>query len=312
MNKKIFIIIIAVIFLFFLSTIITFTHTKSVKEYENNIYCDFSAMCYEFEGNHLLYYEDVDETENYYEDILDRSCIYTKIFNTCRENIISWDQNRIEIKKGDFIESYYNVEKTFRDNNQIDLTNKVFKNKNLELFFVSNNSVIVSGNNKAQEKCNCYISATTIDDYGRIRYEYKNKVYDKENNSNMYSLDIKNDEILGFQKVTKNQLSRIDFSYFDQNYDYIVDDKYYVTGHYKFKKTQISNAVELRLNKNKVTVTMPNIITGDYNTNEYDLKIVEVNDKYILYDIPADGNQYYYDIKKETICTYNNCSEKID
>ena len=42
------------------------------------------------------------------------------------------------------------------------------------------------------------------------------------------------------------------------------------------------------------------------------LEIKQYNDKYIQYDYKTNSNTIYYDLEKETLCSYKICYEKVD
>ena len=306
-KKKLPIIILIVGIVLIIAAVIVSILTVSHTRYKNETYCSDSAMCYIYDGVFLKFYEDEDETEDDYLDILWHSCIYTGLLNTCKEKILSWDENKMYVQEDkNSIEGYYNVKVRFKGEEKVDLTGKGYQNKKLDLYFTNTYQVIVSGENKSQEICNYYIEAYEFDDYTSVRYECPNKSYDKEDVHHTYTFDIKKDLVMGFKKASKEDLKHIDFSYYDEEYQPIIKDEYYITGHYKVENNPpYSYEEEVWFNAKEVRIK-----TSNYDQS-FPLSITEVNDKYILYDIKGFGDRYYYDLEQKTICSYGTCYEKV-
>ncbi len=314
-SKKIILSLFIVGFLFIVSSIIITMLTTQARKYKDVVYCSDHGMCYIYDGLYLKYYEDEDESEDNYLDYEVNSCIYTSIINTCDEKIISWDQNKMYIKteyKGnEYITGYYNVDKELGKLKDIDLSTKIYKNKELELFFVDNSYVIVSGPNKTQEKCSYHINAYDFDKYASMYYECPNKSYKEENSRNSYTYDIEKELIIGFQKTTKDKLKYINFSYFDRFYNYVISTTLYKNGHYVIKPDNNTNVEEIWINNNKITTKTKLLGSSDYLVEENDLDIKEYNDKYILYDYKGNSYSLFYDLEKDTLCIYGACYEKV-
>ena len=316
-SKKIIIGMFITAFLFFIISIIVSFMTTPSKKYKDNVYCSQYGMCYTYDGLYLMYYEDEDESEDNYLDYLQYKCIYTRLLNTCQEKILTWDNNKMYVKNNgkDYVNGYYNVNVDLGKRDNLDLTNKTYKNKNLELYFTDKNNVIISGPNNTQQKCNYRITAYDFDEYTTISYECPNKAYDKDDNYNSYTFDIKKDVIITFKKISKSKLKYIDFKYYDKDYNYIINDSLYKNGHYKLNEEEAKTEnlpEEIWINNKTIRSQKKSYISDDYILSTNTLEIKQYNDKYIQYDYKTNSNTIYYDLEKETLCSYKICYEKVD
>ena len=255
-----------------------------LRDFKDKIYCSYGGMCYRYNGKKMEYYEDEDETEGTYLDYLwgkykiKNNRLYDKSDSCKYSTILKWDKDYFTIKCGDYVSHYYNIHHDkfnwSRDDFDVNLTGKAFKNDNYELYFLTKNLVLFA--NKEKQCVLTYDFDYNGDEFVSFYVNhFANSQCDGRSKGVPPTFNSQNEEFLGFNNVSFDKLNLIDKTYYNNKNS----KEYLVEGSFD-KGSRNSN---FTLKNNILTIK-------DRETKTYKLEVVYVYDGQIYYKNTEDDN----------------------
>lgn len=306
-KKKIIIIVIGIVVLICLILIVIINNNETEETEDHNFYdlsptyC-FEEGCYKYYEDSLDFYEiqEVEDTDEVGE-ILKYSCI---IGEDCKEEIIEVTDQYLIIKKDNIIKKYDKKDiKEYKKIENINLKGKFFANETDELYFLTDEIVIIGGKKYNQIK-ETYDFSNYIGEYLEIDTSY---TYAFDNHPTTFVYKVKDDDILGYQKANIANAKYIDKDLYDENGEVIMRDEYLFSGAFK------SEDYEMLINKNKATIAYLNM--GEI-IKDADLFISDIGSKYINF-YAKKGNKFFdfiYKRKTQEVCfsDLEDCYHSVD
>ena len=283
-------IIIPIIVIIVLGIIIYISANIYIDNHYNNLYCN-KEMCYTITDDNEIkkYYIDESVLGDIKLDLPDKICnLETKM---CDEKIIKKKKNILILEK-DTQRFYYfpYLKKEDKKEQKIDLTGRLFKTKNSEIYFLNNKTVIYGSKSYAQRKEEYKINQG---------YQYYYVIESSTTpyyNTNTYMppiellYDYDKDQIFGYEESKNIKFDYINLDYYDNNgKTKITDDDYkFISGIYKLDNNEviIDNKI-IEYNK-------------EYKIFKNKIEIGDINDNYIY----LSTHDFVYNKKRDTLCKF--------
>lgn len=246
---------------------------QDIKEEEKNRYCN-ETTCYTYYKDILKEYSI--EDKNY---VLQDSC------KDCKDKIIYHTKNKLVIKVKNKILHYYKKNYEIPRKEIEPLKGKAFKNENNEIYFFNDHLIIIASEKGTQRKYG-YTIENFDDEYSNV-YLFHELAYTYNNETK---------EIIGFEPIEKDQLKKIDLSYYEEDGTIKVRENVQITGAFTLKN--MNNNIELYVYKNKVLYSsFGNITRGIF-------KVVDANEEELFLSYNnLDEVQFIYNIKDNKLYT---------
>ncbi len=303
MRKKKLIIITIIIVLLIIVSLIVLNINKNNDDYINvsldEVYCN-SGECYSYNGKELAYYQ-VDEEAGL---LFENRCDVNK---DCLVKVIESNDDILVIEKEGAVIKYEknSVKHKAIDESKINLKGMFFANQEEELYFLTDEIIIIAGKNHHQIK-ETYDFSNYINNYIDINGSYS-YYFDKHPVDFVY--DIKNNSLLNFTKKDIKEAKYINISVYDNEGNVIMKPEYSIKGAYK------NETEEIYINNDKAIIARNYLDDG--KNEVINIEPMDVSKNYVYYFGNNDNKTIYYFVyntKTKEICfdSLDDCYHNIN
>ena len=282
-------ILIPILVLILLGAITYISINLYIDNHYSELYCN-TEMCYKITSDNEIkkYYKDENVIGDINLKVPDKTCnLESKM---CDEKIIKKKKDILILEK-DGQRFYYfpYLKKEDEKTQKIDLSNRLFKNDNSEIYFLNNKIVIFGSKSSSQRKeeykiikgyqYNYVIESTTTPYYNTNTYMPPMEL--------LYDYD--SDQIYGYEEAKPNKMEYINLKYYDENGNTIItdDDYKFISGIYKLDNEVIIDNKIIKYNKEE-KLFKNTIVIGD------------INDDYVY----LATHDFVYNKKRDTLCRF--------